>query len=232
MPYDPFQPDTGLKEDFDGVIESALFRQNDQAAWQLQLVIHADDGEDVTPTFNLGAKSGVVSYDGGETISPPRPNFKFNQNVGFSKMMKTYMAVPGAADVLYDRSNKLYDGLGPFHANLWVGLRFHWDVIMDLEGRRMDEDTKEFKKVPGGVAVMVPTEFLGVATTTSATPTLMDFADLEQVASIAKTSGSWKEFAEAVSQIKDAHGQPLAKNPQFAAQLGDVGWYESLKVGK
>jgi hypothetical protein len=231
MPYDPFAPDTGLKEDFDGVIESALFVQNDSAAWQLQLVIKADDGDEITPKYNLGAKSGVVSYDGGETVSPPRPNFKFNNNVSYWKFMQQCFEA-GAGDVLRERSEGLYDNQGPFHANLWKGLRFHYDVIMDTTAREPDPDKEgSWRAVPGGRAVMIPTKYLGSSVTVNAQPSLMDAADEEAVKVAARMSDSWKDFAETVSQITDANGQPLAKNRAVMAQLADQSWYESLKAG-
>ena len=238
MPFDIFTPDSGLKDDYDGTITSALFVQNDDASWACQIVVSADDGEDPNPfKFSIGKKSGFSSVDGGESVVGPKPETKFNENTAYWKFLKHCMAA-GAADEMRKRSDTLYDGRGPCHAHFWDGLRFHFDVIMDKTARQMNDETGKFEPIRDeitgeivGRAVSVPTKFLGVAATTSSTPTLMDAADLAIITQCALDSATHQDFMQNVIALKDSDDQPMAKNRAVIAKLADKRWYDELRAG-
>lgn len=227
MPFDIFQPDTGLKDDYDGTIESALFVQQDSGAYAAQLVVAADDGEEAI--IKLGVGKNWSSFDGGETISGATTTTRFNNRTAYSRFLTAAMN-SGAGDDLRERSEKLYSGLGPCHANFWVGLRFHFDVFIDRDAQRFNEETKKWEKDPDGRPYVSPTKYLGTGSTHTATaPTLMDAADLELVRGLAETSDDYQSFCQAVIGAQDSTGNPMAKNKTVMAKLADQGWYAELK---
>ena len=238
MPFDPFIGDTGLKDDYDGTIDSALFVQSDQGSWQLQLVIKADDGEEPVIKLGIGAKSGFTSYDGGESVQGPSTESRFNSSTGYFKFLNAAMRC-GAAEELKTRSARLYDDHGPMHANSWVGLRFHFDVIYDLNANRPNDETGKWEKIKDeqgnvvGAPVITPTKYLGVAESLPANGqgSLMDNADLEKLTTAAQSSESYSQFAMMVMELIDADGNPMAKNKTVMSRLADQTWYEGLRSG-
>jgi len=240
VPWDIFEPDRGLKDDYDGTIDSALFIQNEDASWACQIVVKADDGEDPQPyVLSLGPKSGFSSVDGGEVVSGPKPETKINENTAYWKFLKRCMTA-GAGEEMRKRSDTLYEGRGPLHAHFWDGLRFHFDVIIDKSARTKDEETGKWGPVKDeltgevvGRAVSIPTKFLGVGSSlqSASTPSLMDAADRATLISVAKESEDHAAFMQAVLAVKDSNDQPMAKNRAVMSRIADKEWFEELRAG-
>lgn len=236
MGFNIFEPDTGLKEDYDGTIVDASFVQGDNLGWSLQLTILADDGDEITPKFSLGAKSGFTSYDGGETVQGPSPTTKLKESTSFYKFMNQ-CAKAGAAEDMKNRSDTLYDERGPLHAKFWVGFRFHFDVIMDKTARRPNDETGQWDLVRDatgavvGAPISIPTRYLGIGSVDNGhQSSLMDNADLETITHLASITDDFTSFAQAVLDMKDSHGQPMAKNKTIMGKLNQK-WYEELRGG-
>lgn len=174
---DEFTGDSGLKDDYDGTIVKSEFEQSERGNWQLHLVVAADDGDEVDYFYSVGAKDkGWTSYDGGETIQGATAKSKFHDQTAMQKFIYKTMDTE-AANVLRERSAGLYNRRGPFHAALWLGLRFHWDVVTEKQNRPQKKivdgiETNEEEWVETDVQVSRPTRFLGVAdgTTPAAAP--------------------------------------------------------------
>jgi hypothetical protein len=226
MPYNPFEGDTGLKSDYDGTIDSALFIQ-EQNGWRLNLVIEADDGE--SAVLKLGVGKAFTSIDGGETVQVPGSNTpKYNSNTAMYRFMRAAMDA-GAGEVLMDRSEKLYEGLGPFHANMWVGLRFHFDVEMDMDAQRMNE-AGGWEKVEGGRPWIKPTEYLGLVEEKKAEGAIND-ADMASLVATAKAATDHRDFMTKVMGLEADDGTKMAKNTAVVVRLKDESWFEALKEG-
>ena len=140
-------PDTGLKEDYNGTIASAMFTQNTQGTnqnYSLQLVVDADDGEQAI--IRLGVGKSWSSYDGGETVVGATSTARFHQSTAYWRFI-TAANTSGAGEEMAKR-NEAYGLLGPCHANFWVGMRFHFDVAIDHNAQTQNE-TGQWVKVEG-----------------------------------------------------------------------------------
>jgi hypothetical protein len=144
--FDPFAPGSNLKEDFDGVVKEVRFEKSSQGDnYTAHVIVQADDGDEVESFLSLG--KDWVTYDGGRSVEHPRgARMKFNGQTGYSEWITFAMggfdgdrhdpdAEPadiqlgrGAAGVLRERNRRL-DNRGPQMAELWEGLRFHFDVV-------------------------------------------------------------------------------------------------------
>src|SRR5215469_499777 len=139
---DEFTGDSGMKDDWDGVITDAHWHQQERGNWSLQLISQADDGEEVEhrPLSVGGTDKGWVSYDTAEMQNERGTNTKFHERSAIQQFINIVMKLDGADVVLRERSAGLYNRRGPMFANLWVGLRFHWDVVEETS-RRPKEGT-------------------------------------------------------------------------------------------
>jgi hypothetical protein len=243
--WDPFKGDTGLKDDYDGTITAAEFLQDQRSKWTLQLTVHADDDEE--PGIRLGLFGDTwTSYDGGETVEGPTKKATFDARSAYHRFMAAAMKA-GAEDELRDRSNDIYGGRGPMHAALWVGLRFHFDVI-NVPGNRQNE-AGEWVKAEGGIPVVLPTKFLGTASAPSATSAAPTSSPASTTTPAAQSNGAGSDihpddlavlkvhassleyaaFADKVMTLNGQDGQSMLKNKPVMAALANKDWYESLK---
>ena len=244
---DEFTGDSGLKDDYDGVIVESEFEQSERGNWQLHIKVAADDGDEVEYRYSVGGKDkGWTSYDGGETIQGATPKSKFHDNSGYQQFIYKVMDTE-AADELRERSASLYERRGPFHAALWMGLRFHWDVVTE-KGRRANEagDWEE-----RDVQVSRPTKFLGVTSleggqpkpaksnitpmpTQAQTPSTngaveISEGDLKILTRLAVTNDTHEAFVDAVMEASGANGESFLKNKPVMKAVGKKDWYESVR---
>lgn len=249
--FDPFKFDIGLKDDYDGMVSSGEFEQSQRGNWGCKVTVQADDGE--APEIVLGLGKDWVSYDGGQTVEGPTPKSRFNERSGWAKFLASAMTA-GAKDELYKRS-ATYDNRGPMHASLLNGMRFHFDVIHE-PGQRPGDDGV-WKDVEGGIPVVRPTKYLGLAngapsntapvstpqpvqaaqpattspeTTNGATHNDIHPDDLRTLKISAATSDNHESFADTVMGLKKTDGTPMLKDKSIMTQLASREWYESLKV--
>ncbi len=223
-------PDTGLKEDYTGTITSALFVQNTTGSnpnYSLQLVIAADDGDE--PIIKLGCGKNWTSYDGGETIQGASSTQRFNHNTSYWRFI-TAANKAGAAEEM-EKRNQAYDLHGPSHANFWVGMRFHFDVEIDMNAQTQDE-TGKWVKVEGGRPYATVTKYLGCDESTPSGQTSLDgLADIGQLTELAKNSDTHQAFMTAVSAARGIDNEPLIRNREIVVKIADEKWYEDLKAG-
>lgn len=244
---DEFTGDSGLKDDYDGTITTAEFEQSERGNWQLRLVVSADDGEEVPYLYSVGGKDkGWQSFDGGETIQSPSAKSRFHVNSAMQKLIDRVMAIPEASEVLRERSATTFDHRGPFHAALWLGLRFHWDVVTEKQNRPK-EGTDEWEE--RDVQVSRPTRFLGEAkgkvsgstgtansTSTPASPstngnTSTDITeeDLKLLTRLAATNETYEEFVDAAMDATGSNGETFLKNKPVMKLVSKKDWYASVK---
>lgn len=141
----------------------------------------------------------------------------------------------GAEDELRERSAKLFNRRGPMFAALWLGLRFHWDVVKEAT-QRQNQVTKEWEDAE--VSILRPTRYLGKATSTS-TPTPLAPAsngeisetDMTDLRLLAMNHEEWGDFCDSVMKATDTTGTPYVKNPAIRKNLSKKDWYESLRKG-
>ena len=165
---DEFQGESGLKEDWDGAITESRFEQQGRGNWALVLKSKADDGEEVEhrPLSVGGADKGWVSHDGGEEIMGPTEKSRFQERSTIQQFINRAMGT-GAEEVLRKRSAENYNHRGPMYAGLWLGLRFHWDVMKEHQDRPQEvtlaDGTVSREWISTEVTNMWPTKFLGVS---------------------------------------------------------------------
>jgi len=180
--FDPFAPGSNLKENFDGTITSVKFeKQENGDNYTAHMIVHADDGDEPESFLSLGRD--WVSYDGGRSVEHPRGNnSKFNAQTTYSEFIVFAMGGfdgdtddenartvnvekgLGAAQVMRERNRQL-DNRGPQMADLWLGLRFHFDVVKRKSRQRVVTKTETGEKVEwtdGTTDRMLPVRFLGV----------------------------------------------------------------------
>jgi hypothetical protein len=180
--FDPFAPGSNLKENFDGAITSVKFeKQENGDNYTAHMIVHADDGDEPEMFLSLGRD--WVSYDGGRSVEHPRGNnTKFNAQTTYSEFIVFAMGGfsgdagdenerpvnvekgLGAAQVMRERNRQL-DNRGPQMADLWLGLRFHFDVVKRKSRQRVVTKTETGDKVEwtdGTTDRMLPVRFLGV----------------------------------------------------------------------
>jgi len=178
--FDPFAPGSNLKEDYDGVMKEVTFEKSTQGDnYTAHMVVLADDGEEIESFLSLG--KDWATYDGGRTVEHPRGvKAKFNGQTGYSEWITFAMggyegnrADPdgkpadierglGAAAVMRERNRRL-GNRGPQCAELWDGLRFHFDVL-ERRGRTRKGD----EWVDTVVERMLPVRYLGTNAPTTA----------------------------------------------------------------
>jgi hypothetical protein len=240
-------PDSGLKEDFTGTIFEAEWVQGQRGGYSLQLKILADDEEVVQ--VNLGAGKDWVSYDGGESVKGPGPRAKFNERSGMWRWISAAVKA-GAGDELKRRDRERFNGKGPLYAAVWLGLRFHFDVVKE-PGDRPDEKG-EWKPVEGGIPAIRPVKYLGsgeeseketpkvetqkltrtkrpAPTTTPSNGADISENDLEILKGLATRHNDYGQFADAVMETEDSAGVVFAKNRNVMMRLSREEWFEELR---
>jgi len=188
--FDPFAPGSNLKENFDGTIREVTFEKSENSDnYNAHIIVQADDGEEVESFLGLG--KDWVSYDGGRTVEHPRGNrTKFNAQTTYSEYISFAMGGfdgdmnnpdaraadlsrgLGADKVMRERNRRL-ENRGPQCADLWEGLRFHFDVL-----KRMGRSNKKVTDSEGRTTTewfdviqerMMPVRFLGTGAGTGTT---------------------------------------------------------------
>lgn len=217
---DEFQGDSGLKDDWDGTIIYSRFEQQSYG-WALILKSKADDGDEVDhrPLSVGGKDKGWTSHDGGEEIMGATEKQKFHERSAIQQFINTVMETD-ANPVLRARSRERYNHRGPMYADLWLGLRFHWDIKQQTSQRsrevKKDDGTTETVWEDTVVQVMVPTKYLGeVDKPAQPTPVQQSLpsptpsnGSLEELKLLASIYTDWAEFAEA------AINKGLGKDPE------------------
>ncbi len=245
--FDPFQGESGLKDDYEGVITDAFFQKDEQYdRMQLHLKVLADDGEVLENRYACGPDWG--SFDGGESVEHPKGAAKgFNNQTAYFQLIKRAFE-SGAEDELRRRSKNYYGGRGPMYAQLWKGLKFHWGVVSETRnikdretGERRDVEMnrifpdKFVQVVTEYDPAVVPAESVGAPI--AATPAAVSGAGpLETIAAptaaairALAVSKPYAEWVDDVMAMTDPSGQPLINNASLMQALGDEGFYNSLK---
>lgn len=241
--YDPFKGDTGLKDDWDGVVISGEFVQQTGGNYALVLTNQADDGD--MPEVRLGCGKGWTSYDGGETVEGASTKPRFHVMTAIQKFYTDAIAA-GAGEELMKRNREL-NNRGPFTAGLTVGMRFHWEVVNEPGQRNVDG---VWTDVEGGIARLKVTKYLGTvdapaaghvqpspsgapsttpASNGSSTSTEINPTDIQTLTQLAK-SHPYGDFTDEVMSTKDSSGSVFLKNKPVMALLGDEAWYEGLRT--
>lgn len=245
---DEFTGDSGLKDDWDGTITEAEFEQGQRGNWQLKLHVAADDQDDQEFIYSVGGKDkGWSSFDGGETIQGPSAKARFHVKSGIQKFIDAAMKTD-ASEELKQRSKNLYDSRGPFHAALWVGLKFHWDVVeedgqrSDSEGVWHDEKVQAVRptRFLGAGTAATSTSSSGPATTTNGTAAAssngstatdsISEADLKTLTRLAKMHDDHGEFVDAVMDESSESGEKFIKNKPIMKLIGKKDWYQTARA--
>lgn len=244
--YDPFKPDTGLKDDFDGTVITEEFKQSDYGNYGLVLTVEADDGE-VIELRPLGCGKDWKSVDGGESVEGPSAKSTFHVNTGMSDWISFAMKA-GAEEELRRRSKDEFSGRGPMHAGLWHIMRFHFDVV-EQKANRQNRETKEWEEVT--VNVVRPTKYLGTATEvkSSGTPspstastssvsqtafhsnganTTIHPTDLATLQTLAQQH-PFTKWVDKAMMLKGVDGELLLRNNAVKAMLSSEEQYNSLR---
>ena len=260
--YDEFSGASGLIDDYDGTIKEAYFstdaNYNNGQTLCLHLVIETDDPSNPEVVNLYPCGPDWASYDDGATTEHPRgEKQKFNSNTKVQKLITAAIACsPDSEAELRRRSRELFDGVGHRHADLWKGLRFHWNIKTE----DVDFTDKLGNRVQRQTNVLLPTTFLGVessttqspstpansaptaaaAATASAPPTPaastngtstgadpLSTLDPETVAKL-KLFAKTQTYAEFVDSALEIPGLP--GNTAVVSVLGDEKFYEALKA--
>lgn len=157
--YDPFEGESGLRDDWDGRIDDAWFAINPNANNAMTCyfkVTDLEEGDEVELRYGCGPEWG--SFDGGETIEHPKGDQKrLNNSTAYFAFVKSAMDA-GAEEVLRSRSKEL-GGRGPKDVNLWKGLAFHFEV--EQETRNMPDRDNPGKRIDVTITRTLATKFLG-----------------------------------------------------------------------
>lgn len=258
QPFDPFAGESGLKDDYDGVIEDAWFGTNDKYGDTvlLHLALRADDGDEVENRYPCGPD--WATYDGGATVEHPKGGAKmFNVNTRVMSLIKAMMATE-AESVLRERSkagpvqNDERKGdlpAGPKAASLYKGLRFHWNAHKEMKGYK-DKETGEWKDQE--VTIVLPTAFLGVedgsdaaggatgSTSTAASPSASTPAPAAAtpppsnsnpvlIAALKQVAKTAPDYNAFVDGAMEVEGV-MADN-DLMGKVADEAFYQSLRAG-
>lgn len=243
--WDPFKPDTGLKDDYDGTITSAEFVQVNGGNYALQLVVTADDEE--APEIRLGCGKGWVSYDGGETVEGPSAKARFHAMTAYAKFIGSAMK-SGAGDELQGRSQRDHQGRGPMHAALWQGLRFHFEVLNEPGDMPDPNGGTKWIPNPEGVNRVAPTKYLGTTEESTSSPDSKKTSSAQSSGTANTTSPSdsihpadlatltqhaneldFEPWVDHIMTLKDQSGSLFIKNKPVMALLASKDRYEALK---
>lgn len=241
---EPESAPSWLRDDWDGTIVYARFEQQNAGNWALVLKsVDEATGEEYThqPLSVGGKDKGWVSHDGGEEIMGATLEQRYHPRTRIAQWIDD-CSKAGARPELLKRSKELYDRRGRFFAELWMGLRFHYDIKQVTEDRP-DKENEGGPWVPTKVMAMKPTKFLGVAgvvpkesasttssPSTSATNGDISAEDLEILTGLAMKNDNHDKFVDAVMAAPDSQGEIFLRNPKIRPLLSKMSWYESLKA--
>lgn len=223
--YDPFKTDSPFKDDYDGEIVEAWFGIAENYGDNLLafLKVVADDGEEVENRYGMGG--GWNSFDQGETVehekaTPDNPKHFIN-TTAYAQLMAAAME-SGAEDELRRRSRDELNNMGPRAAALWKGLKFHWEVKTET-GTRKDRTTGE--QVPWTSNRVLPTKFLGVAGSATASPV----SQTAQAAPQPASTGAEGTTATSGTDASPPPAQPGTTQPtEAAASNGGGGVWDTI----
>lgn len=236
---DEFELETGVKDDYDGIVADAWFGKTANAGETLFLFlkIQADDGEIVERRYSCGDDWG--SYDGGVTAEhATKKHFNNNSNIG--RLVSAVMSL--CEDEVRARSAEL-NRMGPRNSKLLQGFKFHWEAFPD-SGTRRDPTTGN--QIPWSTTRVLPTKFLGiegVSNPTAATPeaapasattgtTTADPSDplsgvSAEVAAQIKVLAKSKSYPDFVDAVMGLTG--VVENATLMVALGDESLYNNLR---
>ena len=166
MPNKPtredMQLDSGIADDFDGVISEANFEINAQYAAKsgtqdpmLTLIVDAPDIEKpVEIRYACGAaKQWEIKENGGELVSGKNPDIRrFNQNSRAGELVDRIFELVGGSDKVKGQDFFINKGFFMTQAGFYTGLNFHWK--------------RESKKTVSGESrdITMPCKYLGEVT--------------------------------------------------------------------
>jgi hypothetical protein len=138
---------TGLHDDFDATISKSRFRitdeSQDKSALSLSFTLEDKHIRPIEVAFDIGDGWQIID-DGHYVKHPLRRNFVARSEIGHLIMR-----------VVKDLNVHMWERGVPTHADVWVGLKFHWKI----EGVSLE------KWLLGGEASkivrLMPTKFLG-----------------------------------------------------------------------
>jgi hypothetical protein len=164
--YDEFRTTTGLKDDYDGIVTDAYFGKPQSGGDNLMsfLKVTADDGDEVELRYGLG--KDWESYDAGKTVEHPRDKY-FNNRTAWAEFFTAAMKV-GAKEELGRRSATL-ERRGPRDSRLFLGMRFHFNVITEHMNLPVRDELGQPKRDERGQIITqvvdvprtMPTKYLG-----------------------------------------------------------------------
>lgn len=248
--FDPFAPVSGLKDDFSATITDGMFvvdLGNHRASIQIDMDV--DDGTTWQLRYGLGPAGDWDTYDGGVSVKHVSGNAKqgFRGDSAYSDFMVHAMEA-GARDEMY-AVNKLYEGQGPHHAKMWVGFRFHFNVLSrparvplnNEDGTpQLDENGKQVWG-NGTVNRTLPTKFLGVVGQESLPLASqggsgpggdpLDYLDpvtAGKVRQAARDAAKYTDFVDAMLQLTDKDDVAIMDFEQIGQAVADEGWWQRL----
>lgn len=231
--FDPFQQDTGFKDDYDGEVIDAWFGKTERGPDTLLfLKVRADDGEEVENRYGCG--SDWVTFDGGKTIEHPSKKF-LNNRAKYAVLVQRAFACEGGKAAVLGRNEELDSELGPRAAALWVGSRWHWEVEQE-DFTIKDRESGENVKVTS--TSVVPTAFLGygegggsVKASTSEAVAESGSSPLDEMSPETQTkikvlaaSHEYPAWVDKMMEIDEVMG-----NSGMISALADQGFYNGLK---
>jgi hypothetical protein len=248
---DEYAGETGLKDDYDGTIVEAWFDRDPNkfsGNAYLTLKIEADDGDEVEQMYGCGAEWDT--YDAGKSVAHPQDDparekmKKFHVNTKIQRLINTAHALDGVIDAWAQNKEKYGNPpkTGARFANIWEGLRFHWEVETE-EVTLNDRQTGEPRKVT--MTTSLPTAFLGVAgagsgaagagsASSSTTPagagnpaSVLDGVDpttAKQVVALAKAN-DYNTFVDKVMELP-----AVLENGPLMSSVADEAWYNTIRA--
>lgn len=125
---DPFELGSGFLDDFDGTVKDQWFEfdpeYNDGETLVLKLEMLTDDEDEPETTQLYPCGDGWETDKDGKVCKREDGKTKpFNKKSGVGLLIGAANDA-GATDTLRERFEG--EGLGPFHADWWHGLTFHW----------------------------------------------------------------------------------------------------------
>jgi hypothetical protein len=220
--YDEFDTDKGLKDDFDGVIQSAMFAPGEYGT-TLTLNLLAEDGDEIDAMYRVGPD--WATFDGGQTIEHPSKKVKLNSRSQASVLVRAAMDA-GAEKVIRERS-AANDKIGPRGTVIWPGLKFHWGVVensYDLPDPT-PEDPKHMRTVTS--AKQYPTEFLGEVEVSDVSTTSSTGGDIPESTMTTLTELAqkfpFKSWVDECLKLDECHDTVVVM------KLSDESFYDSLR---
>lgn len=255
--YDEFRPGTGLKDDYDGLVNDGYFGTPQTGGERLMafLKVSADDGDEVELRYSVG--NGWTSYDGGKTVERSDGGERyFNNRTAWQQFISRCWTLEGCKEEMGRRSHELLDRRGPRDSRLLIGMRFHFNVeteTMNLPERdemgipKRDERGQQITQAVE-VSRVMPTAYLGTKDDAAPKPpksrggskSTTTTATAEAPSSTSPTNGAdptlmakmkvyakTKPYDEWVDAVMGIEG--VLDDGELVGKLSDESFYESLK---